>query len=1092
MVMNEDIQNKINEQAKKSQNEMLWGKPANDILNGRDNSVSAKPIRAIWEMVQNARDVSANESNIVFTRKNGTFEFKHDGIPFTNDTLNALILQTSAKSRNDGDQVGQYGTGFLTTHKFGRKFDLSGSIKLVDDEDIYYNFPRLTIDRTPNTREEMVTNLETQSKEKDSWREDLTYRSNSPVKWTVFKYYQPNEIEGKNVEEAFQQAPELIPYVLCLNEKVKSITLIDEITERTISFVRGANQQVGETEYATLYETPITITDSNLVEPYTNIIQFLNSKQTLTTKKGVTKPMVSVILPIRDKQVYQPSVNIARLFIYLPLVGSEQWGCNFILHSPLFTCSTDDRSSLRLIVDGQTDEDPAKGNQNYIQEATNIIFDFIQQHIAEWQNVHYLAPIYFDATNANKALSDYYRELKNLWLEKMRNLDIVYVQSESTSIRRKPSEIFVLDAKLANDIKAKEILLMPIYNVLSKMYKDAVPIPNHLTYWSEVFTQWYENENNNQIININNIIEFIASNGMSVINEADLLVICQYLRDSEQLSLFDKNILPTEDGKMTNKTDGYKCGTMCNRLKSSIKVLLPNHTSTFVKDVFADLIELPLFDNQNIKDALSSCTETLRIGISAISDAAKNNTSIPTDGLLNEEQRNALMDYCRMVIPRDSTSFQANVLNLVSDYYVYNFDFSDEIDSDFFEWRSAIRTLLCNVLTEFTILPNEQKKEKTEWIKEIIRWIFDYSDFNGMLQNYCIYLSQSGYYRYCKDLKKDAGIPSAMKDIFDTIKRVEIRKDLFDTEFGKIALTDATWDVVHCGKEIMDEIQKSGKYINDIDSYEYKNLIIDIIKNIEDTKEGKKWKDAFETIYNDTPSLLAKLVLNNENREPMIEIMKVKDITRLNKAAEIIKDENMLSIWEMGKAAWIEIQNQKYDFDKKMELGKYVEDCLRMELKDELSGFELDVNVDDNQGGQDIIVSINNNPVYYLEVKSRWKTADSVMMSALQLDQSVDKKDCYALMAVDMVGFNAENVKEHIYPDSMEEFVNRIRVVAEIGYLNEEIIPTKRNLYEQVHIGGDYKAVVPQNLINHKHISYNEFVNNVLKPKIVEAINKLK
>ena len=141
--MMDNIQDKINKQADDSQKKTLWGKPANDILNGRDRSASAKPIRAIWEMVQNARDESLDKSNIVFIRKHGEFVFKHDGMPFTNDTLSALILQTSAKSRNDGDQAGQYGTGFLTTHKFGRKILLAGSLKLVDDEELYYNFPEL-------------------------------------------------------------------------------------------------------------------------------------------------------------------------------------------------------------------------------------------------------------------------------------------------------------------------------------------------------------------------------------------------------------------------------------------------------------------------------------------------------------------------------------------------------------------------------------------------------------------------------------------------------------------------------------------------------------------------------------------------------------------------------------------------------------------------------------------------------------------------------------------------------------------------------------------------------------------------------------
>lgn len=53
---------------------------------------------------------------------------------------------------------------------------------------------------------------------------------------------------------------------------------------------------------------------------------------------------------------------------------------------------------------------------------------------------------------------------------------------------------------------------------------------------------------------------------------------------------------------------------------------------------------------------------------------------------------------------------------------------------------------------------------------------------------------------------------------------------------------------------------------------------------------------------------------------------------------------------------------------------------------------ELKVRVDNIQGGQDIIVSINDKPIYYIEVKSRWVSADSVMMSATQLNRSVEKK----------------------------------------------------------------------------------------------------
>ena len=1096
---NNDVECEIKKQAEVSENNTLWGKPANDILNGRDNSASAKPIRAIWEMVQNACDASVNESNIVFTRRQGEFEFKHDGIPFTNDTLNALILQTSAKSRNDGDQVGQYGTGFLTTHKFGREFKLAGSLKLIENKELYYNFPKLTIDRKPNTREEMAENLANQFKEKNNWLNKHDNRSRTPNKWTVFTYLQPKDIEKKNVEEAFEQAPEMIPYVLCLNEGIKSISLCDEIGGRTISFNRKEKRLKEETSISYLYSTTILVNDSRNEKSREFSILTLESKKTVTTKKGINKTMVTVILPIHKNIVSNLSDNISKLFIYLPLVGTEHWGINFVIHAPMFTCSSDDRSSLRLITDGQTENDPAIENREYIQEASAIIFDYISQHLSEWQDVHYLAPIDFDVSNPNKELSDYYKELKDLWLKKMSELDIVSVKTVGGIIRKKPSNIYVLDSTLAKAAKEKEGLLMPFYNVLSNMNHDAIPTPEHLIFWSEVFAHWYEGEDCDQILNINNIIDYIDNNGMAAVNKKDLLQICEYLRDSDQLSFFDKNILLTETDTLTNKSEGYRSDISSNKLKSCIKTLLPEQTSKFVENEFADLIQLPSFNNKNVKEALSSCTEELQTKIKAVTDVVKSewesNRRCPetTANLLNEGQRNALMDYCYMTIPQNSTSFQFKALELIREYYNYTFDFTDKIDADFFEWRGAIRTLLCHILTEFTILDDGKKKEQISWIKRMIDCIYAFSDFKGMLQNYRVYLSQSEDFSYCKDLKKDSGIPEKMKNIYNTItstqeKTIEIRKELFDHEFGKIAPTDATCEIVLFGKKIMDEILNSGKYLNEIDSYEHKDLIMDIINNFDEESEGAKWKEAFETIYKDIPSLLAKLVLNKDNRESMIKIMKVKDKTRLNKAAEIINNENLIHIWELGKAAWIEKQNEQHDFNKKKELGNYVEDYLRKELKDILKNNKVEAKVDDVQGGQDIIVSINDEPIYYIEVKSRWGAADSVMMSATQLDRSVEKKDCYALFAVNMIGFNGENVKEHIYPKTMDEFVSRIRIVPNIGELNKEIIPTERDSNEQVHIGGDYKSIVPQRLISKEGIDYNSFLRDVLKPKMLEAI----
>lgn len=88
--------------------ETIWGKPARDIITGISNNTSVRPVRAIWELVQNARDVVkyGRRAKISFTRNQDDFLFQHDGVPFTHKTIEALILQTSSKAIDNQVEVG--------------------------------------------------------------------------------------------------------------------------------------------------------------------------------------------------------------------------------------------------------------------------------------------------------------------------------------------------------------------------------------------------------------------------------------------------------------------------------------------------------------------------------------------------------------------------------------------------------------------------------------------------------------------------------------------------------------------------------------------------------------------------------------------------------------------------------------------------------------------------------------------------------------------------------------------------------------------------------------------------------------------------
>ena len=89
------------------------------IMNGLAANNNRSGERAIWELLQNARDLS-DDAVVKIKLTRDKLEFSHKGELFTQDTLTRLIKQQSSKDEND-DKAGQFGTGFMTTHVLDRK-----------------------------------------------------------------------------------------------------------------------------------------------------------------------------------------------------------------------------------------------------------------------------------------------------------------------------------------------------------------------------------------------------------------------------------------------------------------------------------------------------------------------------------------------------------------------------------------------------------------------------------------------------------------------------------------------------------------------------------------------------------------------------------------------------------------------------------------------------------------------------------------------------------------------------------------------------------------------------------------------------------
>ena len=145
--------------------------------------------RAIWELFQNAVDLSEH-CEITVKVTNDELIFSHNGVPFTMHTLDCLFTQVSSKTltekkleREDADPVGQYGTGFMTSHSFGDVVKVSGCIQddfegeeLQNSQKGYIKFTDLIIDRSTQDWEKLCDEISNLRKQvKGLLKQSLTY-----------------------------------------------------------------------------------------------------------------------------------------------------------------------------------------------------------------------------------------------------------------------------------------------------------------------------------------------------------------------------------------------------------------------------------------------------------------------------------------------------------------------------------------------------------------------------------------------------------------------------------------------------------------------------------------------------------------------------------------------------------------------------------------------------------------------------------------------------------------------------------------------------------------------------------------------------
>ena len=189
--------------------------------------------RWVWELLQNARDASPDGGvNVWLIQEPHRVIFRHNGLPFTDKNIAHLIYHGSTKY---GTEIGEFGTGFLTTHLISKTVAVKGRM----DDGREFDF---MLDRRGDNAEELKAAMD---KSWEAFTESLTQGTfhESVCNTTEYGYPLASEVLAV-VTERINDLITNAPYLLAFNGRIRSVHV--EHQDRSVTIEKTATEPLGE------------------------------------------------------------------------------------------------------------------------------------------------------------------------------------------------------------------------------------------------------------------------------------------------------------------------------------------------------------------------------------------------------------------------------------------------------------------------------------------------------------------------------------------------------------------------------------------------------------------------------------------------------------------------------------------------------------------------------------------------------------------------------------------------------------------------------------------------------------------------------
>lgn len=1013
--------------------------------------------RALWELVQNARDQAEGACHIRIQLFKDCIVFSHKGRPFDYNSLSALVKQTSSKDKQE--QVGRYGTGFMTTHSFNEIVKVDGWFEVKkEDEHIesYVPVEGFTLKRDIDDLEEFIKEM----------RRELDYVStlwNSSDKrfekgeWTQFTYNLP-ETKVEKVSEQLTRAIRLMPIVLTINKTIEVCEIYDSYAKKHVIYncnAEDAERKSCGTDNWFFESMPINCTDcyNCCTKKYVcNNLQSINSDDII-----IIPPF-----PMGCKDVD----NIPSLFLWFPLIGTEKFGVNFIFHSKRFH-PVEKRNDIQL--PRNVDKKVNKGIEN---EA--VLTQMMQALFAYYDNADNIATLpkeftrlYIKRTDDDSVRKDFFERMHQRWLDKMKYWKVIPTANGKQSIE--DNNVLVLHPsfyeKLTQEQRVKyEPVLLKFVQLVTGIF---CPVTD-LIWWSQTVNEW-SYEDSRYCLKPERVCQAISQ---KTDNLYDFL---KLLKETGNDMLFSSHaLIPNREGQLCTKGTLKYWANMTDDFYSRMKVLMGTGAINMVDPQIIDQ-EITTVGDYDVEALKKDIGDTIFLWRSK---------TIGTEGdtYLDDSELESLINVCSSFSLETPNNMRSRLMNSIAKIhgkcYAYQkfVKLMDDEEDKFYKTPFSF-------LAEYTLYVISKKEQ--EWIDKNIGLLLEFlkqyttstkkEDWLDRLDKYAVIPNQNNQLRKSSQLFCNVDTNELLERLYlgavgTSLKDGWVHKDIS----ANLTFEQQTKENVaeEIEKILLDDYRK-GLFV-------HKKIMLELIPLFDEEYDPKKfpslyWSKLFETFSNESPKVVFNMKTGEEQKD-LFKIMGNLDAINLRRMADLTDTPDVGYLLDKMEQQEQLRRDNESRFNHLHKIGKYIEDQLRELIQSELvkvnrpkDESELNdedphvfIDADDIQDGQDIVISKKVGDkwedVYYVEVKSKWDFNEPAHMSTRQVKNAALHPDKYALCCVDLREYKHEDLASLPLETIVECTHVKMTIGNELSPLVEQILAAEeRSMDEQIQIS-DYRS----------------------------------